>query len=424
MSVSILCVSDSDTRMKWTAMVAAGFAHLDPEVKIASLATEALPSARQLAENQLPYEHFAVELEDFYTNPVYMAFDVIIANTVGTKLFRLQNAIADHAALHDRRPLLVTGYAGVVYEKHAEGLLWRTGADVICCNSDHDQAAMADILEHLGMPTDCLVRAGYPAIQTGDIVPPHLDGPPTTVTFAIQPDVPKDKRERVYLLERLVGYARSHPDRRVIVKLRSRPDEVTTHVERFHYQELYDKHIVDRPPNIEFVYGRMDEVLADTDLLLTVSSTAALEAWAMGKPCGIIADLGVKESLGNHFFLGSGAYLSMNQLMRDEIPAVKADWLLEHGLSAGDDVRNVAARAMDLIERQRSEGKALLLPDRFYTPDRTPFVLHAVNAVARPVGDDASGGTRAAVAAKKVVKRALHGAPRRLYRRLDRWIAS
>ena len=425
MSISILCVSDSDTRMKWTAKVAGGFAHLEPTVKVASLATEALPTQRQLEENQIPYEHFAVGLDEFFTNPVFMEFDVIIANMVGTKLFRLQDAIADYAAQAERRPVLVVGYAGVVYEKHVEGLLWRVGADIICVNSAHDHDLFSRVMDAVGLDTAALVRTGYPAIAVGESAAPSADPDPKTVTFAIQPDVPKTRKERLYILERFISYARANPEKRVIVKLRSMPGENTTHREQFNYKVLYDRHLLDRPPNLEFLYGNMNEVLEETDLLVTVSSTAALEAWTLGKNAAIITDLGVKEGLGNHFFVGSGALMSLNQLLRGEIPQVKSSWLENNGLSADDKLVNAADRAAQLVAQQTQAGTSLAMPDRFYTDDRTPYVTNSYgSSQSQKEGKAPSRLETAAQPVKKVVANVMHGAPLRAYRRLERWVSN
>lgn len=46
-----------------------------------------------------------------------------------------------------RRPVVVTGYVGVVYEKLADGLLLRHGADVVLANSRHDAERFRAVYE-------------------------------------------------------------------------------------------------------------------------------------------------------------------------------------------------------------------------------------------------------------------------------------
>ncbi|WP_444547752.1 DUF6716 putative glycosyltransferase, partial [Streptomyces fradiae] len=68
------------------------------------------------------------------------------------------------------------------------------------------------------------------------------------------------------------------------------------------------------------MYGNMGRVLDVTDLLVTVSSTAALEALHRGVPTAVLTDLGVREALGNHHFIGSGLLTSWDRLDAGDEP--------------------------------------------------------------------------------------------------------
>src|SRR5260221_62618 len=68
-----------------------------------------------------------------------------------------------------------------------------------------------------------------------------------TVVFAAQPSVPESRADRQYLLRRLVDHARRHPRREVVLKLRSKPGEHTTHIEEPPFQRLAKG--MDLPPN-------------------------------------------------------------------------------------------------------------------------------------------------------------------------------
>ncbi|NEE08455.1 hypothetical protein G3M58_18600, partial [Streptomyces sp. SID7499] len=77
-----------------------------------------------------------------------------------------------------------------------------------------------------------------------------------------------------------------------LLKLRSKPGEHTTHIEELPYQKLAQRLPGGLPPNFRLVYGHMGEVLDRTDLLVTVSSTAALESLHRRIPTAILTDLG------------------------------------------------------------------------------------------------------------------------------------
>lgn len=78
----------------------------------------------------------------------------------------------------------------------------------------------------------------------------------------------------------------------------------------------------------------MGEVLDRTDLLVTVSSTAALEALHRRIPTALLTDLGVREALGNHHFTGSGCLASWDQLDAGHLPKADEEWVARQGVAA------------------------------------------------------------------------------------------
>ncbi|NEA37631.1 DUF6716 putative glycosyltransferase, partial [Streptomyces sp. SID13031] len=143
------------------------------------------------------------------------------------------------------------------------------------------------------------------------------------------------RADRTYLLRRLVEHARLHPDREVLLKLRSKPGEHTTHIEELPYQRLAERLPGGLPPNLRLVYGHMGEVLDRTDLLVTVSSTAALESLHRRVPTAVLSDLGVRETLGNHHFVGSGLITSWDRLDDGHLPRPDATWLAGGAVDPG-----------------------------------------------------------------------------------------
>lgn len=443
--MKVLCLSDSDTRMKWTTAVAAALVSesaraarsklgLDGEqieVDVASFEVETQPTERQLHEIGVVGPHLVVD-DDQLAELALGGYDVMIVNTIGSRLHRVTELLRGVSVGAARRPVLVTGYAGVVYEKHVEGAIWRSGADVICCNSQLDHERFTEIYQALGVSTDGLVRAGLGVVQ------PSQDSPGTsavdraiplaepreisTLTFAVQPDVPRRRDDRMYLLERLAAYARAHPNRSVIVKLRSRPDEATTHRERYHFEELYRTRLVDRPPNLSFEYGLMSKVLARTDLLVTVSSTAALEAVGAGVPVAILTDVGVGETLGNHYFIGSGLLSSMNQIMQDKLPVADSDWLRRNGFDPADRLGNVVDRVMELHRRQLDDGAALPVPPSFVSDDMTPRLAQVALRTIEPGATVVPGRVRQL--ARTMLPRRTRRLARQLELRLERGVAA
>ncbi|MCX5204650.1 hypothetical protein OG897_24740 [Streptomyces sp. NBC_00237] len=349
-SLRVAVIADSDTRWKWGALTARRIAegHADAKLSGFLLRGRATPTPRQLsevgAELSAPREVTGAEFLGIAGREPY---DVIVLALVGGSVQALLHGLAGLWPRPERRPVLVTGYVGVVYEKLADGLLLRHGADVVLANSPYDARRFRDVYEGVGADASAVTLAALPFLG-GE---PYA-GVADAVVFAAQPSVPERRADRAYLLRRLVQHARLHPGREVVLKLRSKPGEHTTHVEELPYQRLVRD--LDAPPNLRLAYGHMGEVLDRTGLLVTVSSTAALESLHRGIPTAILTDLGVREPLGNHHFLGSGCLTSWDRLDEGHRPQASEEWLREHGVVFGPDpYEEVRSRIAALLSGPR-----------------------------------------------------------------------
>lgn len=326
----VAVIADSDTRWKWGALTAR---RLVPDHQLAGflLRGRATPTARQLGEVGVQGDRPAeVTCAEFLAEIGRERYDVVVLALVGGAV---QAVLHGARALWPEpagRPVIVTGYVGVVYEKLADGLLLRHGADLVLANSRHDAERFRAVYEGVGADADAVTETALPFLGGAPYEP--AGSRPHTVVFAVQPSVPDSRADRAYLLERAAGHARLHPDREVLIKLRSRPGEHTTHLEEQPYQRLAAKLPGGLPPNCRLVYGNMGEVLDGTDLLVTVSSTAALESLHRSIPTAVLTDLGIREALGNHHFLGSGCLASWDQLDAGLLPQADREWLAAQGV--------------------------------------------------------------------------------------------
>jgi hypothetical protein len=383
-AVRIAVLADSDTRWKWGALTArriSPHAAADdapkPSIELSGflLRGRATPTARQLAEVGVPADDLReVTGSEFLRAMKDEQYDVVVLALVGGAVQAMLHGLA--ALRLPRRPVVVTGYVGVVYEKLADGLLLRHGADVVLANSRHDADRFRAVYEGVGADASCVTEAALPFLGGA---PYRAQDDRDTVVFAAQPSVPESRADRTYLLRRLVEHARLHPDRDVLLKLRSKPGEHTTHLEELPYQRLADRLPGGLPPNFSLVYGHMGEVLDRTDLLVTVSSTAALESLHRRIPTAVLTDLGVREALGNHHFLGSGLLTSWDRIDGGHRPAPDPEWLARQGVAADGsyDTAFDAARkrVAELLERP---GLPPLAP--YYTPTTAPGYLPALLA--------------------------------------------
>ncbi|KIZ14459.1 hypothetical protein SNA_35845 [Streptomyces natalensis ATCC 27448] len=344
-------------------------------------------------------------------------YDVVVLACVGGAVQAVLHGLARAWQGADRRPVVVTGYVGVVYEKLADGLLLRHGADVVLANSRHDADRFRAVYRGVGADDSSVVECALPFLGGESYTGEH---DPYTVVFAAQPSVPDSRADRTYLLRRAVEHARKHPEREVLIKLRSKPGEHTTHIEELPYQKLAAKAPGGLPANCRLVYGNMGEVLDRTDLLVTVSSTAALESLHRGIPTAVLTDLGVREVLGNHHFLGSGCLASWDELDAGHRPEPDADWLARQGVASDGPYEKAFDAARDRVTALREADRLPPLAP-YYTPRTAPGYLPGM--LARhgldPRGEPLAGHTEAPEEAgglRRIARETVREAARGAYR--------
>jgi hypothetical protein len=423
----VAVLADSDTRWKWGAQTARRIAPASAVTGYA-LWGRATPTARQLAESGTdvapPREVGAV---DFLREMRQRAhdgepYDAVVLSCVGTTIQAMLHGLARAWHGAPRRTAVVTGYVGVVYENLASGLLMRHGADLLLANSPHDVRRFRALLEGVRADASAVTECALPFLDGAPYDPDAVarGERPHRVVFAVQPSVPASPKDRAYLLDRALEHARRHPEREVVLKLRSRPGEHTTHLEEAPYQRLIERAKGEPPANFQLVYGNMGEVLDGTDLLVTVSSTAALESLHRGIPTAILTDLGVREQLGNHYFAGSGCLASWDEIDDGRVPTPDPAWLADQGLRRVTDDAFAPARDRLAVLLERAADGGLPPIDPYYTARTAPALLPALLArqgldirgepLPGHAAGDAGNGVRAA--SRRLLRRTARGAYR------------
>ncbi|MDQ1016801.1 DUF6716 putative glycosyltransferase [Streptomyces afghaniensis] len=431
----IAVLADSDTRWKWGALTAHRIApgqsmetgpresaQAGPALDGFLLRGRATPTPRQLEEVGVRADSLReVTAVEFLRTMAEESYDVLVLALVGGGVQAMLHGLKRTWENRTARPVVVTGYVGVVYEKLADGLLLRHGADLVLANSRQDADRFRAVYEGVGADASSVTEVALPFLGGAPYEGEH---DPYTVVFAAQPSVPDSRKDRTYLLDRLVRHARKHPEREVLLKLRSKPGEHTTHIEELPYQKLVQR--LDPPANFRLVYGNMGEVLDRTDLLVTVSSTAALESLHRRIPTVVLTDLGVREALGNHHFVGSGCLASWDQLDAGHRPAPDEEWVARQGVVAGGTSRTEsgggsyesafdAARERITKLLDRPGGLPPLAP--YYTPVTAPgyqpgiLARHHLGPDGTPL-PGAPAADREPGPVRQIVRRAARGAYR------------
>ncbi|MFF1303145.1 DUF6716 putative glycosyltransferase [Streptomyces sp. NPDC058307] len=424
-SLRIAVLADSDTRWKWGALTADRIAP-DPSMEAAPrggaqagpaldgflLRGRATPTARQLDEVGVRADSLReVTAAEFLRAMAETSYDLVVLALVGGGVQAMLHGLGRVWEGLEKRPVVVTGYVGVVYEKLADGLLLRHGADLVLANSRQDAERFCAVYEGVGADASSVTEVALPFLGGAAYQGEHT---PYTVVFAVQPSVPDNRGDRVYLLNRLIRHARLHPQREVLLKLRSRPGEHTTHIEELPYQKLVQR--LEPPANFRLVYGNMGEVLDRTDLLVTISSTAALESLHRRIPTAVLTDLGIREVLGNHHFVGSGCLASWDQLDAGHRPVPDEEWVARQGVVPDGSYAHAFDAARERITKLlASPGLPPLTP--YYTPVTAPGYLPGILA-RHHLGPDgtplpgAPAHEREPGPVRQIVRRAARGAYR------------
>jgi len=402
--VKVIAIADSDSYLKW----AAAFLGTLPGVterELLLIETPVLPSDNQRAA---ALAVGGVPPEQLVSLPLNSVLGTLRSERPDAVLVALRGPVAAvlirMIAELPHRPVIVTGLPGISIPATRKALAFRRQADLFVLHSRREIREFTAMSREYGW-THRFALATLPFVEerTGAVG--------TDLVFAAQAVVPSTLDDRMRVLELLIAAARAEPSRRVVIKVRGLAGERQTHDEQASYPELLEQ-VADPPANLVISTAPMSAALDEAQGLMTVSSTAAIEAIARGIPVIALDIFGVTGKLINTVFEGSGLFGGEDAVVRREFRHPDPAWLDDnyfHPVEADDVAVQlealVAARRQGVLPAReparKAGGKLRLAWDRkraFGDADRT-----VSGAVALVVGTPA----RATVVAARKVKRAL-----------------
>jgi Putative glycosyltransferase (DUF6716) len=346
----LLVVADSDSYVKWGAALASTLPAAWT-TRLVILASPVMPSGRQLdhalaGTGFTPDDVAVIHLDDLDALVDEIDPQAVLLSLRGPFV----RVVAPILERRPNRPALVSGFPGLTIPATPKAVIYREQTDLVVLHSRREvreflaNAAELGIDRRFGLATLPFLAAaphGNAGTGAGTAASGHTD-----VVFAAQAKVPAEQDDRVRVLDALAAYARRHPEHRVVVKVRARRGEAQTHYEEHDYADLLDAHEVDAPPNLVVEDGPMAKKLARAAALVTVSSTAALEAVALGLPALLIDDFGVSPAMINTVFEESGLLGSTRDLVEGRFRLADAAWTADnyfHGRDADDWARRLHA---------------------------------------------------------------------------------
>ena len=237
-----------------------------------------------------------------------------------------------------KRSAIFTGFNGLSYEKSEEGFAWRIGYDFLCLNGPRDTHMFSEFVVGTRFENQPIVVTGI----RPEIVVNNSSNPPKStkkyLVFAEQLLVPDTYKARLYLAKQLIRIARLNPSWQIIVKCRTKRLESTFHFQSYYFPDVLNK-AGEKPDNLEISFEPMGGLLVDCNLLLTISSTAVVDAYRNKVPIAVISDFGVQNNHGSHMFVGSDLgvkLIDINGLDEFNPKAAKKEWLYQVGLTDFD----------------------------------------------------------------------------------------
>lgn len=342
-AVRVLAVADTDSYLKWgaatLAAMPAGWVR-----DLVVIANPVMPSPGQIAaatDTPAPVlTRRALRQRLRATRP-----DVVLLAATGPVVSEL---LTERALRRPGRPVLLTGLPGISVPATTKAIRLRTGCDLFLLHSHREVDGFDALAAELGVRIEFgLARLPFLPPPDTAATPPSPTGP---LVFAAQAKVPSGRPERVAVVRALAATGDA------VIKVRALGSEQQTHHEAFPYPALVAELVADQtiPANaVSCRGGSMQTALTGARGLVTVSSTAVLEAIAAEVPVLVLDEFGVSGELINEVFEGSGCLGGLAELRAGRLRRPDPAWLHRNYFhpAADDDWTH---RLSGLLERRRA----------------------------------------------------------------------
>jgi len=382
----VVAIADADSFVKWSASLLSGVEGIRRHMLLVRTPLTVSPAQERTALTGTSFTAADVtrlgfeELHGWLTGHQP---DVVVLSGRGP-FVRLMARQIDRLT---RRPVVVSGLPGMSIPAQRGALEYRRESDLMIVHSHREERAFAELGRRIGIqvPTALAVlpfarmapdavtattvrveerelvgaSTGRGTSRSARPAPAPLARPGgTDLVFAAQALVPAARHERELIVEMLRLAAVADPTKRVVVKLRSRPGEAEAHLERDAYADL----LADRPGNLVISHEPMSTALAPAEGLVTVSSTAAIEALAQKVPVIALDTFGVHKVLLNTVFTGSGLLGGAEEVVGRRFRHPVAGWQRDNYFQPESDTN--WWRCVEELVALRREGRlrAKLVP--------------------------------------------------------------
>ena len=363
--MKVVAIADTDSYVKWAAALLGALpAGTDARLLIVETALVVSPAQQEAAlarsgleasrVHRVAYDDLARILDD-------QAPDAVLVAARGPVVRVLAALVASLVP----RPVIVSGLPGISIPATTAAMVHRTQCDLFVLHSTREIATFSALARQRGL-TQRFALAGLPFARSGPPRPEPVEGragvvastgsatahPRTDLVFASQAIVPRERVDRVRVARLLIDAACANPDKRVVVKERAVAGEHQTHKQKHGYPDLLQR-MGPLPENLVVSTDSMAHALDGAEGLVTISSTAAIEAIARGIPVVALDSFGVDDALINTVFVGSGLLGSEDDVVRRDFRLPPTGWLA-HNYFHDPAEEDWIAELVQLVELRRA----------------------------------------------------------------------
>jgi len=349
----IVAIADTDSYVKWAAALLGGAGgRWDASLLVLEtplVVSESQRAAALSGSGLAPAQVERVEYARLSSRLAALRPDAVVIAARGP----LVRVLARETADLQPRPVIVTGLPGISIPATRKAVVYRTQCDLFVVHSRREVREFAALAERTGFEQRfALATLPFARPAAAARAAAGNGSPATDLVFATQARVPATRADRLRIARLLVRAAEADPSRRVVVKLRAADGEQQTHVEHDGYPELLAT-LGALPANLVTSTASMGDALATAEGLVTVSSTAAIEAMARGIPVIALDMFGVSSKLINQTLADAGLLGGEDEVVNRRFCHPAAAWLDDnyfHSAEADD----WEERTLDLIARRRA----------------------------------------------------------------------
>lgn len=353
-----VAIADSDSYLTW-ASAFMGALSVVTERELILVETPVLPSETQRAAalavgridpeqlQRVPLDGVRATIRREQPDAVLIA----LRGPVAAAMIRMITELPE-------RPVIVTGLPGISFPATRKALAFRRQADLFVLHSRREIREFTRMSREYGW-THRFALGTLPF--TGERTGAHGGD----LVFAAQALTPRAREERERLMGLLVAAARADPTRRVVIKVRTTAGDGHDQDEEASFRELVEeaRAVVAVPRNLVVSTAPLSAALDAAHGLVTVSSTASIEAISRGIPVIALDSFGISDELLNTVFEGSGLFGDDEAVIRREFRHPEPAWLEDNYFHSAD-AEDVAVQLQALVAARRQGVLAAREPAR------------------------------------------------------------